>query len=207
MEIRDKVVMACPNCAIKHLSAALACMADAKNGSYVSVAPRTTTLIARAVVNIVEHYEGYTSHLDYAVGLMVLAEEAAIAECVHDLAVKLRGYRVDIMSGEISPSALPFHAASEFGVTVEDFMNAHIAEARRELPELMGEDLTDDEKIAAAIRSVKETYFPVIPEEEKGGESVMACAKKKAVANKAACKGGKTVAKKAACKGGKCCKK
>ena len=76
MEVVDELMTpGCPQCAIKHLSAAVAYMV----GPYPGGAPVLTSCVWAAVarINLVEVMAGYRSHLWYAVGMLVRSEEAA----------------------------------------------------------------------------------------------------------------------------------
>lgn len=195
--------MTCPQCAIKHLSAALAYLADGAdfNGNDAEV------FAARAVVNLIEFTEGYRTHAWFAVGLMVKAEERAATFGMNDFAAKVREARMKFSDGSIDAAEAVLLLMAV--VHESDLYVAHMAEAERELPGLdlnaiaAIDNVGDRAKaIGAEIEKINETYFPEETQERKGGESDMACKGKK-VAKAAP----KAAAKKAACKGGKTCKK
>ena len=209
LEIHDELMTpGCPQCAIKHLSAALYHLA--KNRPDWGLAPADPYMVnvCIAYINLVEVRAGYHSHLWYAVGALVRAEERfapRIGECVaREARLMLEQYGemalIDALNC-IEAGTAPGH---------EEWAAAHYAEAIRELPAMQAEMRMDD--LIGSIERVRKEYF--ITEEapgasaeaaEKGGESDMAtkkAAKADPKAAKAACKGGK--AKKACGKGGKC---
>ena len=209
MEIVDEIMTpGCPNCYIKHLTAALACMAI-NRFDYVQV-PYADVTVARALINLVEAREGYTSHRDLAIGLLAHAEIISMdGGCV-----ALREIRVGLMTGD------PDAERRLLGrVSPEALFVAHLKEAERELPDgplpvvmtcelscvvIPSIDQRTADGILGSIAVVRKEYFdlPTVGEEttttkEEGGQE-MACAKKTAV-KKAPAK-----AAQAACKGGKC---
>lgn len=237
MEIVDEILTpGCPNCAIKHLSAALAGLPAAMkfaqqqiDGYNIDYKERFSDILrARARINFVEAVEGYESHWDYGVGLLVHAEERAIIEGHSaDSISAWRNIRcramtavdIDSRRAVISDMIMPFDKGD---------VEAHIEEAYRELPELrdrMTFEATDDglyttsvnhyitlaKIIIRLIKWVRDEFFTSPsdnfenkPNEEKG-EATMATAKKapaKAAAKKAPAK---AAAKKAPAK--KACKK
>lgn len=205
MEINDELMMPCAQCCRKHLSAALACCVDAA-GREETPPQYWHILLARAVINLTEADQGYESHRPYAVGLLVTAE----IECpTREERIRLREARLETESGG---NVIPFASV----VSDCEWRLAHIAEAEREYPDVVGavrltlpapnaspaeiRQLNADH-ILAQLKWLDENVFGHEPKEK--GEEQMACAKKPAKAPKAA-------AKKAACKGGKCksgCKK
>ena len=210
-EINDELMTpGCPQCAIKHLSAAL--YHAAKGVLEKDVSPdEYMTCVCTAYINIVEVRAGYHSHLWYAVGALVRAEEhfaVGLGGCVaREARLMLERYGEGALIDAlrcIREGTAPSHA---------DWAAAHFDEARRELPAEEGEMRMGD--LAGSIEYLWKKYLeaPVASPEDvgKGGESDMATKKappaflakgKDAKGAKAACKGGK--AKKAACKGGKC---
>lgn len=201
----------CPNCAVKHLSA---CIERVVNyGGPFSTGDEghrcADQLLARAYINFIESEEGYTSHFDYAIGLLVEAEESSVHEAATNWAKSIRELRVKFMTGS-------FPLRDLYDMCYEQLAAAHYVEAFRELPVLgdnfnplfPGYDQAGVDKIREIISWVKREYFCAgLSEEyegEEGGENIMATKKAvKPVAKKAE----KPVAKKAtkACsKGGKC---
>ena len=213
MEAVDELMTpGCAQCALKHLSAAVA---EIVGGMRQTGGTRADVLKARAFVNLVEAHEGYASHYEYAIGLLVSAEESLVATGNADEARSVRKLRVAVMNGE--PDSL-----MDLRVECLSFMAAaHVEEAARELPELCDRfdmrtpscDQAGVDGLVKAAEWIRENYFTAPGEPEKGGEDTMANTKKAAPAAKAACKGGKAATKaackggKAACKGGKSCKK
>lgn len=208
MEVVDELMTpGCPQCAVKHLSAAL--YHRANEGAVNTLPPDPYMVdVCVAYINLVEVRAGYHSHLWYAVGALVRAEEhsaAGLGTCVARearLMLEQHGEEAIIDAlRHIKDGAAPTHA---------DWAAAHYAEAMRELPAMQAAMRMDD--LIGSIERIREEYFdleeaPVASNEDagKGGECDMVT--KKAVkapakaACKAACKGGKT---KVACKGGKC---
>jgi len=212
MDIVDELMTpGCPQCAVKHLSAAL--YHRAKTLAPVMLAPdEYMVCVCTAYINLVEVRAGYLSHLWYAVGALVRAEEhmaLVIGGCVARearLVLEERGYEAVVDALKLIDEGIaPNHA---------DWAAAHFDEAMRELPAFAHEMRMDD--LIGSIERIREEYF--ITDQEvavatstegagEGGEEAMATkkaakAKVDPKAAQAACKGGK--AKKAACKGGKC---
>ena len=208
MEIVDEIMTpGCPNCYIKHMTAALACMAI--NRFHCVQVPYAAVTAARALVNLVEAREGYTSHRDLAIGLLAHAEIISM-----DMGcTELREIRVGLMTGD------PDAERRLLGmVSPEALFVAHLKEAERELPDgplpvamtyelscvvIPSIDQRTADAILGAVAEVRKEYFdsPTVggetTKEEEGGQE-MACAKK-TVVKKAPAK-----AAQAACKGGKC---
>ena len=204
MEIVDELdTPGCPNCAVKHLSAALAYYLDVPRELRDREFSSVEVYLARAMINLVETNTGYESHKWFAMGLMVKAEDVSTIVSP-ELTPVIRKLRTNFMSGDAdiqkTVSSLTHFFSSEMPVAV-----AHLEEAKRELPEYTKDVVLDAECLISAIRRVHEEYFnltePTVGEEvNKEGEPDMAMMKK-APAKKAA---PKTAAKQAACKGGKC---
>ena len=201
MEIVDELMTpGCPNCARKHLSAAVERVVDGLNVQDRRNAD-VLTILARAYINFIEAAEGYLSHRDYAVGLLVAAEERLVRRGDTEYAKAIRAIRTGLMENPTDLEALYIECVDRLAL-------AHIHEAFRELPELSYEfdrncfgscSQETVDKLVAMIRWIDERYFIIKPEEPgKGGESTMACGTKKTV--KAACKGGKCGGKKGGCK-------
>lgn len=201
MEIVDELMTpGCPNCARKHLSAAVERVVDGLNVQDRRNAD-VLIILARAYINFIEAAEGYLSHRDYAVGLLVAAEERLVRRGDTEYAKAIRAIRTGLMENPTDLEALYLECVDRLAI-------AHIHEAFRELPELSYEfdrncfgscSQETVDKLVAMIRWIDERYFLIKPEEPgKGGESTMACGTKKTV--KAACKGGKCGGKKGGCK-------
>lgn len=202
MEIVDELMTpGCPNCARKHLSAAVERVVDGLNVQDRRNAD-VLAILARAYINFIEAAEGYLSHRDYAVGLLVAAEERLVRRGDTEYAKTIRAIRTDLMENPTDLEALYIECVDRLAL-------AHIHEAFRELPELSYEfdrncfgscSQETVDKLVAMIRWIDERYFLIKPEEPgKGGESTMACGTKKKTV-KAACKGGKCGGKKGGCK-------
>lgn len=209
-EINDELVTpGCANCALKHMSAAIAYTAlDPVAGTDGYEWPAYAVYEARARINAVEFLEGYRSHLCFAVGLLEIAEETACEAGFPVNAKLIRSKRIALMSSKGDHKAVfEFIRSVQLGCSL--MATAHVMEAIRELPadktfeEIARRGLCMSNKrerhdaFRACVSRVLELYFPE-DEEKKGGEETMAkgkmCAKKNAgsvKAVKAACKGGK----------------
>lgn len=222
LEIVDELMTpGCPQCAIKHLSAALSYSAEEfalqKRYGLPTLPPlEAKILLARAYINLGEVLIGYESHLWFAVGLLQRVEEEALCLCSPlELSVKAREARLvlekDGRAGvrramQIIGDGIPFGPAC--------MEAAHLEEARRELPVNDGDYLD----YAGAIERIRREYFDLpeatVAEGEtttKEGEPEMATNKKAACKGgscspkgKCAEKGGTTKTTKACAKGGKC---
>lgn len=202
----------CPQCAVKHLSAALYHVARGAVQKDVFPNPYMTC-VCTAYINLVEVRAGYHSHLWYAVGALVRAEEhfaVGLGECVaREARLMLEQHGEEAVLDALKclrDGTAPDHA---------DWAAAHFDEARRELPAFADEMRMGD--LIGSIERIREEYFTMDQEvaadtstevAEEGGEEAMATkktakAKVDPKAAKAAAKGGKTAK---ACKGGKCCK-
>lgn len=210
MEVVDELMTpGCPQCAIKHLSAAVAYMA----GPYRSVEPvlMSRLWLAVAKINLVEVLAGYKSHLWYAVGVLVRSEEAARCEgsgC--DVARSARLVLEERGLDGVEEALKTLHGGTV--LYSREMAEAHLYEATRELPSLLVYPLIPSpEYLLDEIERVRAEFFPsdttapAAATAEGGGESEMATKKKAPAflkkedpkAAKAACKGGK-------CKGKKC---
>lgn len=202
MEIVDELMTpGCPQCAIKHLSAALYHRAVKAPGSPAAQTYRVLTAVAK--INLYEVLNGYRSHLWYAVGALERAEEIALSSCERTDAIREARLVLE-ERGEAGVKTALAILASRATVFPADWEGAHIMEADRELPGF-GFDQLD---LIGSIERIREEFFkgfeeaPAVSgvEAEKGGETDMAKAAKKAPA---ALKKGDAKAKQAACKGGK----
>jgi len=213
MEIVDELVTpGCPQCAVKHLSAALMYMITPGRHGFVA---RSKVWMAVAKINLAEVLVGYRSHLWYAVGMLQRSEEAALAE--GSSCAVARHARLLLEKKGLGGAAEALHEIN-LGAVIEDdeMCEAHLYEATRELPSLLVYPLTPDpEYLVKEIERVRKEFFieeeaPAASTEdaERGGESDMATKKSAkaapAKAVKAAAKGGKA---KQACGKGGCSKK
>lgn len=211
LEINDELMTpGCPQCAIKHLSAALSYAADAKALSILHPGTESLLLMAKAYINLGEVAVGYKSHLWYAVGLLQRAEEAAVRTGEVGAAEASREARLGLEEGgeEYLRTAMEL-LCSRLAHCPRALELAHFAEASRELPEWTG--WTGD--YASDIGRIRDDFFTTMKEapaastegEGKGGDETMATkAKKPAFPAKGAAKKPDPKAAKAACKGGKC---
>lgn len=206
METVDELMTpGCPQCAIKHLSAALYHRVHFVRWGEVTRPDEYMVCVCKAYINLVEVKAGYLSHLWYAVGALVRAEEhvapRGVGECVARKArLMLEEHGVDALLDALNcirEGTAPNHA---------DWAAAHFDEAMRELPAFAHEMRMDD--LIGSIERIREEFFKGFEEApaasgveaEKGGETDMAKAAKKAPAP---LKKGDAKAKQAACKGGK----
>lgn len=215
MEVVDELMTpGCPQCAVKHLSAALYHRAHLTGGGEDMHPDPYMVDVCVAYINLVEVRAGYHSHLWYAVGALVRAEERfapRIGGCTaREARLMLEQYGKEALIDAlncIEAGTAPGH---------EDWAMAHYSEAMRELPAMQDAMRMDD--LIGSIERIRKEYFdieeaPVASPEDvgKGGETDMATNKaaKKAPAKaaKAAAKGGKAkqaCGKGGACKGKKC---
>ena len=214
LEIVDELMTpGCPQCAVKHLSAAL--YHRAKVLAPVMLAPDPyMTCVCTAYINLVEVKAGYHSHLWYAVGALVRAEEHA-APGAGGYACVAREARLMLEERGLDALLDAINCIREGTATTHaDWAAAHFDEAMRELPAFANEMRMDD--LIGSIERIRKEYFDLpeatVAEGEtttKEGEPEMATNKK------AACKGGKCAEKggtttktvkaaKACAKGGKC---
>lgn len=218
MEIVDEILTpGCPNCALKHLSAALAWLPVAEShGNFCS---GEDILRARAYINFVEALEGYESHWHYGVGLLVRAEElGAMHLTTESVLGAMRERRCEAMLASTPDERR--EALKKLVPPPASLLKAHLEEAARELPcmaplyvKLITDGLKLVDVIISLIKWVKKEYFNndfETKDNEEKGEETMATKKaapkaaKKAVAKKAVTK--KAVAK-APAKGAKKSKK
>ncbi len=204
-ETNDELMMPCAQCARKHLSAAIAHYVDSPTGEMPTY---WGVLFARAMINLCEATEGYKSHMPFAVGLFVKAEQ----ECgVPERRLAIRKFRLSVTEGRWDP-VLPEVYPKEF-----DWYSAHVIEAEREYPDIrtaverepfyrdnMSEPELRQAEVnyrLAQLRWLDENVFGTASPKEKGeAEMATKAATKKAGKAKASA----ACAKKAACKGGKC---
>lgn len=213
LEIHDELMTpGCPQCAIKHLSAAIYYRAQhhrVEGAPHVAVYHRTRAAVA--LINLAEALTGYKSHLWFAVGALVDGEVFALIACESHYAARMREARIELeQKGEAAIAKVMGHLFQFCQITNADWESAHYGEAQRELP--AWDAWSSDYDLV--IRKIREEYFitdeaPGASAEaaEKGGESDMAtkkAAKADPKAAKAAAKGGKA---KQACGKGGCAKK
>lgn len=211
MKVVDELMTpGCPQCAVKHLSAALYHIAKISD-HMMPVPDPYMTCVCTAYINLVEVKVGYLSHLWYAVGALARAEELAapqVGGCVaREARLMLEEHGVNALLDAlncIQEGVAPDHA---------DWAAAHFSEAVRELPAFADEMRVSD--LIGSIERIREEFFNFPPstvleddettQTEK--EPDMATAKKAAPKGaKCAAKGGKTATKtctKCAEKGGK----
>lgn len=232
-EINDELMIPCADCARKHISAAIAHYVHEVGSPHPILSSHV--LLARAFINVIEASEGYSSHLPFAIGLMVMAEETAYDP---DVRMRIRKLRLEVTErgkgfmpttsqvSHLDEDGKPVDLIYSIGgvpVTMRERMIAHVEEAEREFPEIrtavdrnqfyrdnMSEPELRQAEVnyrLAQLRWLDENVFGVKPVEK--GDNEMATKKANPFAKKGA-KAEPKAAKKAACKGGKCkggCKK
>ena len=213
MKIVDELFTpGCPQCAVKHLSAALYHVARGAVQKDVFPDPYMTC-VCTAYINLVEVRAGYHSHLWYAVGALVRAEEhfaIGLGECMaREARLMLEQYGEEAVLDALKclrDGTAPNHA---------DWAAAHFDEARRELPAFADEMRMGD--LIGSIEKIREEFFPknddlaeatVASEEgttnQEGGPTMATAKKAPGKGAKCAAKGGKTA--KTCDKGGKSAK-
>lgn len=208
MEIVDELMTpGCPQCAVKHLSAALYHAATLGRVPHRIDTLESMVMLARAYINLGEVLIGYRSHLWFAVGLLQRSEELALTEGSDSSAARQARLTLELIGMNAVRETMR-------NIKIDAYLDpatmyvAHVDEAMRELPSFSWAGGFDD--IPATIDNIRKEYFDSGEEapgasaeaEGEGGEEVMACGTKKAA--KAACKGGKCApAKKAPAKKGK----
>lgn len=213
MDIVDELMTpGCPQCAVKHLSAALYHVTMATGELMVPCSYMRH--ICTAYINLIEVRSGYKSHLWYAVGALVRAEEKHAYGVKEHVAREAR-LLLEQRGEDAVPDAL---RVLDEGImpTHADWAAAHFDEACRELPAMAHELHMSD--LVGSIEKVREFYFDlppsIVPGETETNQTEkepnMATVKKTpAKGTKCATKGGKTAAtapvkgSKCACKGGK----
>lgn len=209
LEIHDELMTpGCPQCAVKHLSAALYYKAHL-NDPLAPLPEGWRVKAAVAEINLVEVLNGYRSHLWYAVGALVVAEELSVIACAPHDGIREARLIIEELGLKGAENAL-YALFTRGGIRDCDRALAHYLEAVRELPGFHAGMRMDD--LIGSIERIREEFFPsdttapAAVTAEGGGESEMATKKKApAFLRKEDPK-----AAKAACKGGKCkkgCKK
>ena len=212
LEINDELMTpGCPQCAIKHLSAALYYRAEGfaiakqtPTGLFLGQLPPPSdrVLLARAYINLGEVLVGYKSHLWFAVGLLQRSEEESRREGGEGAVAREARLILEQKGLDGAREAMQAIHGGTLLCAAEMEM-AHMQEAHRELPEFSD----PSRSLEAAIAKIRAEYFD-LPEvtvaegEEtpKEKEPEMATANKKAPVKaakaskcaKCACKGGKT---------------
>ena len=166
--VDDLSTPGCANCAVKHLSAALAYFVmSAEDDRPVRSG---TELVARACVNLVEAAEGYASHLPFAIGLLAMAEEAMVAREEIGAALTVRGVRTSLISDGMRAVSGSLDSLSIL-VSAWDMAKGHFEEAKRELP---GWDWKSCplgvNQLVAAINGIRREYFEFDEPGKEGGE-------------------------------------
>lgn len=218
MDIVDELMTpGCPQCAIKHLSAALYYRAEGfaiakqtPTGLFLGQFPPPSdrVLLARAYINLGEVLVGYKSHLWFAVGLLQRSEEESRREGGEGAVAREARLILEQKGLDGAREAMQaIHGGTL--LCAAEMEVAHMQEACRELPEFSDPFFYS---LDAAIAKIRAEYFD-LPEatvaegEEtpKEKEPEMATAKKKAPVKAAKASKVAKAAKcaKCACKGGK----
>ena len=159
----------CPNCAVKHLSAALAYFVDEGNAKSETVDLDDALLfVGRAVVNLIESLNGYPSHFDFAIGLIERAEETFTRSSCSKIGGRVREIRLALTDG-----TMPIYSGAEELYSFARpywMMLAHVAEALRELRSIPLPSTLTAEWFRDTIAEVKKEYFDFGETEGKGGE-------------------------------------
>ena len=159
----------CPNCAVKHLSAALAYFVDEGNAKCEAFdLDDALVFVGRAVVNLIESLNGYPSHFDFAIGLIERAEEKFTRSSCSKIGGLVREIRLALTDGTMpidSGAEELYSFARPYGM-----MLAHVAEAFRELRSIHLPDVLTAEWLRDTIAKVKKEYFDFGETEGKGGE-------------------------------------
>lgn len=142
MELVDELVTpGCPNCVIKHLSCAIALLAENRMDTLTyngQAAQSAAILLERAVVNLVETAQGYGSHYAFAVGLLAQAERQAILESwLPDEVAEIRAARLDLVGRGPEGAAAVMRRVLDKALATDCVQQviAHLIEARREAPD------------------------------------------------------------------------
>lgn len=170
LEIVDELnTPGCANCAVKHLSAALAHLVTSLGNRSWGDDPGGE-LVARACINLVEAAEGYTSHFPFAVGLLAMAEEAMVTEGDAETALHVREERTSLVAGGMQAIA---SALDRLAVLVNDrdMARGHLEEAKRELPGWNWKPCSlQVDVLVSTIGEIRREYFEFDEPGEKGGE-------------------------------------
>lgn len=217
LEIVDELMTpGCPQCAVKHLSAALCYAAELGRLPRRDDCCGSQVLAARAYINLGEVMIGYRSHLWYAVGLLQRAEEKSLSEGCEIPGARQARLLLEEHGETAVQEAMLTVAKAYLGPSA--MCLAHLDEAVRELP---GRDWRGFGDIPALIEDVRREYFDLPEAAVAEGETTTNEGEPEMATKKAAVvkKTGKTEvpaasaakATHAACKGGKCkgksCKK
>lgn len=208
LEIVDELMTpGCPQCAVKHLSAALSYKARyfAQTAGLPPVEVENyEVLLACAYVNLGEVLIGYRSHLWFAVGLLQEAEEEG--QCRGDCfglrrAEVAREARL-LLTADPENVRGAMNAIRQVVLSLKALELAHLQEAMRELPHLDAMVFLDYE---GAIERIRKEYFDLPEAAVAEGETTTNQGEPEmATTKKAACKGGSCSPKGARCaeKGG-----
>lgn len=129
MEMNDVLTDPCPQCALKHLSAALAYELDPSRAT--KLRGKCWMYIGVAFINYSEYWFGYESHLPYAVGMLARAEETGIAEQL--VLGGVRELRLKIINNPRDTDVRDHFRGLLRNASLAD---AHVYEAVREFPQL-----------------------------------------------------------------------
>ena len=157
MKIVDELMTpACPQCAVKHLSAALYHAAELRRVPHRLEVPDSVVLIARAYINLGEVLIGYKSHLWFAVGLLQRAEERALTEVSSTAAARAARLALEERGANGVRDTMR-NLAIDVHLGHTAMCLAHMDEAVRELPAFAGEVRMDD--LVGTIERLRKEYF------------------------------------------------
>ena len=209
MDIVDELMTpGCPQCAIKHLSAALYHAATLGRVPVRSDVCESMVYLARAYINLGEVLIGYESHLWFAVGLLQRSEERALTEGSATNAARQARLTLELHGMKAVRETMRNIAIDAY-LDPATMCIAHIDEAMRELPAFLWSG--SFENIPATIERIRGDFMvnEEVPgasteAEGKGGESAMATKKAAGKKPQVAKSSGKVKAVQACGKGGKC---
>ena len=169
MEIVDELFTpGCPQCAVKHLSAALYHKAIGKALATEQSFKSYMIEVCIAYINLVEVRVGYQSHLWYAVGALVRAEELCavkfpIVKEIREarLLLEQRGIKAVVDALEL--------LYNRFTPSPEEWAVAHFREAKRELPTFAANMAYSN--LIGSIEAIRKEYFELPPSTVPGEEN------------------------------------
>lgn len=169
MEIVDELLTpGCPQCAVKHLSAALYHKAIGKALETEQHFRSYMIEACIAYINLVEVRIGYHSHLWYAVGALVRAEElravnSPIVKEIREarLLIEQRGMGAVVEALELLYNGLT--------PSPEEWAIAHFREAKRELPKFAVNMSYSD--LIGSIEAIRKEFFNLPPSTVPGEEN------------------------------------
>lgn len=176
MDVFEKVdelhTPGCPQCAVKHLSAAVYWGAAefARTGDAGRRGDGDMELLARAYVNLGEVLIGYASHLWFAVGLLQAAEEESVrtSGLARGPAREAR-MLLQERGGDAVRAAMTV-LREGCALLPQDYRWAHVAEAVRELPNFEWGRFDLSKDLVPVIEEIRSEFFaePTVGEATEG---------------------------------------